>query len=118
MALCAKVVDFVRLGFLHDANQVSGVTQIAVVKLEVGVVHMWVLVDVVNPLDVEAAGAAFDALDDVAHHLGDGHIMAVAHVDVAQHRSGVLRVDSLWQVHDMHACVGLRGQLGVDATRA
>ena len=66
MALRAQVVDFVRLGFLDDAHQVAGVRQVAVVQLEVGVVHMRVLVDVVDALGVEAAGAAFDAVHDVA----------------------------------------------------
>ena len=66
MGLSARVVNLVGLCFLHDANEVGGVTQITVVQLEVGVVDMRVLIDVAHPLGVEAAGPALDALDDVA----------------------------------------------------
>ena len=66
MALRAQVVDFVGLGFLDDADQVAGVGQVAVVQLEVGVLDVRVLVDVVDALGVEQAGAALDAVHDVA----------------------------------------------------
>ena len=66
MALCAQVIDFVRLGFLHDAHQVAGVGQVAVVQFEVGIVNVRVLVDVVHPLGVKRAGPALDAMHDVA----------------------------------------------------
>jgi len=66
MRLGAEVVDFVGLGFLHNAHQVAGVAQVAVVQFEVGVVHMRVLVDVVDALGVEAARPALDAVDDLA----------------------------------------------------
>ena len=59
-------VDLVWLRFLHDANQVAGVGQVAVVQLEVGVVNVRVLVDVVNALGVEQRSTALDAMDDVA----------------------------------------------------
>ncbi|MCY1531169.1 hypothetical protein D9M68_663870 [compost metagenome] len=66
MALCAQVVDLVGLGFLHDADQVGAVAEVAVVQVEAGVVHMRVLVDVVDALGVELAAAALDAVNDVA----------------------------------------------------
>ena len=66
MALGAKVVDFIWLCFLHDANQVACIRQVAVVQLEVGVVNVRVLVDVVYALGVEQRSTAFDAMDDVA----------------------------------------------------
>jgi hypothetical protein len=62
----AEVVDLVGLGFLHDADEVAGVAQVAVVEFEAGVLNVRVLVDVVHPLGVETAGAALDAMDDVA----------------------------------------------------
>jgi hypothetical protein len=34
MALCAQVVNFIGLGFLNDAHQVTGVAQVTVVQLE------------------------------------------------------------------------------------
>ena len=66
MALRAKIVDFVGLRFLDDANQVAGVGQVAVVQLEFGIVDMWVLVDVIYPLRIERACAALDAVHDIA----------------------------------------------------
>jgi hypothetical protein len=66
MALGAKVVDLVWLRFLNDANQVTGVRQIAVMQLEVGVINMRVLVDVVNALRVKERSAPLDAVNYVS----------------------------------------------------
>ena len=66
MALRAQVINFVWLGFLHYAHQIAGVSQVAVVQFEVGVVDVRILVDVVNPLGIKRAGPALDAVDDVA----------------------------------------------------
>jgi len=78
MALRAEVVDFVGLGLLDDAREVAGVAQVAVVQGEAGVVNVRVLVDVVNPLGVERAGAALDAVHDVAFFKQEfGEIRAV-----------------------------------------
>ena len=66
VALRAEVVDLVGLGFLHDADQIAGVGEVAVVQLEAGVFDVRVLVDVVHPLGVEQAGAALDAVHDIA----------------------------------------------------
>ncbi len=66
MALGAEVVNLVWLRFLHDANQVAGVRQVAVVQLEVGVINVRVLVDVVYALGVEQRSTSLDAVNDVA----------------------------------------------------
>ena len=66
VALRAEVVDLVGLGFLDDAHQVAGVGQVAVVQLEAGVFDVGVLVNVIDPLGVEQAGATLDAVHDVA----------------------------------------------------
>ena len=66
MALGAQIVDFVGLGLLDDARQVAAVAQVTVMQLEAGVFNVRVLVNVVHPLGVERAGAAFDAMHDVA----------------------------------------------------
>jgi hypothetical protein len=66
MALGTQVVDLVGLHLLDDAGQVAGVAQVAIVQLEAGIVNVRVLVDVVHPLGVERAGAALDAVHDVA----------------------------------------------------
>ena len=65
MGLCAQVVDFIGLRLLHNAHQVAGVGQVAIVQLEIGILNMRVLVDVVDALGVEGAGAALDAV----HHI-------------------------------------------------
>jgi hypothetical protein len=66
MALRPQVVHLVGLHLLDDAGQVAGVAQITVVQFEAGIVNVRVLVDVVHPLGVEAAGTALDAVHDVA----------------------------------------------------
>ena len=53
MALGTEVVNFIRLCFLHDANEVAGITQVAIVKLEIGMLNVRVLVNVVNTLRIE-----------------------------------------------------------------
>ena len=66
MALGAQVVNFIRLRFLHDSNEVAGVAQVAIVQLEVGVLNVRVLVDVVDTLGVEQRRTTLDAMNDVA----------------------------------------------------
>jgi hypothetical protein len=62
----AQVVDLVGLHLLHDADQVGAVRQITVVQLEALVVDMRVLVQMIDPVGVEQAGAALDAVHFVA----------------------------------------------------
>lgn len=62
MALGTEVVDLVWLHVLNDPGQVRAVCQIAVVQLEMSIVHMRVLIDVINPLSIEQGGAALDAM--------------------------------------------------------
>ena len=66
MALGAQVVHLVGLHLLHDAGEVAGVGQVAIVQFEVSVINMRVLVDVVYPLGVKRASPAFDAVHDIA----------------------------------------------------
>ncbi len=64
------------------ARQVAGVRQVAVVQLEVGTGDVRVLVDVVHPLGVKRAGAAFDAVNDVAFFQKEfGQVAAVLACD-------------------------------------
>ena len=62
MALGTQVIDLIGLNLLHDASQVAGVGQVAVVELEARIVNVRILVDVVNTVGIERAGAAFDAV--------------------------------------------------------
>jgi hypothetical protein len=66
VALGAKVVDLIRLHLLDDPDQVGAVGEVAVVQREAGIALMWVLVEVVDPGGVEAAGPPLDAVHAVA----------------------------------------------------
>jgi hypothetical protein len=35
-------------------------------ELEIGVVDMWILIDMIDPMSVKTAGAALDAMHDIA----------------------------------------------------
>ena len=65
MALRAQVVDFVGQHLLHDANQVGGIGEIAVVQREPPVGVMRIFVQVIDAIGVERRGAALDAVDFV-----------------------------------------------------
>jgi hypothetical protein len=62
----AKLVDFVWLCFLHNANEVTGVTQVTIVQLEVRVLNVLILVDVIDVLRIERRSSALDAMNDVS----------------------------------------------------
>jgi len=66
VALRGEVVEFVRLHLLENADQVSGVGQVAVVQDEASVGGVRILVEVIDALGVELRGAALDAVDGVA----------------------------------------------------
>ena len=71
VTLGAEVVDLVGLDLLNDADQVGRIGEIAVVEDEAGqgaadVDLMGVLVEVIDAIGVEAAGAALDAMDAIA----------------------------------------------------
>ena len=71
MTLGAEVVDLVGLDLLNDADQVGRIGEIAVVEDEASggaaeVDLMGVLVEVIDAIGVEAAGAALDAMDAIA----------------------------------------------------
>jgi hypothetical protein len=65
MAHRAQVVDLVRLDFAHDAIQVRGVGQVAIVQEEILVLDVGILVDVVDAFGVEQRSPALDAVDFV-----------------------------------------------------
>ena len=65
MALGGKVVDFVRLRLLHQANERRAVGHIAVMKVKCGIGRMRILIDFLDPARVERRGAALEAVDFV-----------------------------------------------------
>ena len=66
MALGAEVVDLVRPDLLEEVGELAGDGEVAVVEIDprLGVVE--VLVEVVDPVGVEGAGPADEAVDLVA----------------------------------------------------
>ena len=66
MALSAKVIDFVRLYLLNDPYKVSAIREVPIVQDEARRRLVWILVDVIDALGIEARCPAFDAVDLVA----------------------------------------------------
>ncbi len=66
MALGTKVIDLLRLHQLNDPNQVSAVGQIAVMEHQPWISLMGILIEVINPGGVEAAGTALNAMNFVS----------------------------------------------------
>ena len=66
MALGCQIVHLVRLHFLHDADKVAGIAQVAVVQDEVPRAGVRVLIKVVNTVCVKERGAALDAVHLIA----------------------------------------------------
>src|SRR3546814_2967215 len=50
MAHCRKIIDFVRLDLLDDADQVGAVGQVTIMKNEALIIDMGVLVEVVDAI--------------------------------------------------------------------
>lgn len=66
MRLRGEIVDLVGLHIIYDTRKIRSVTQIAVVKSELGIRFVRVLIDVIDPLSVNGGGAAFDAMNFIA----------------------------------------------------
>ena len=65
MALSTKIVNFVRLGFLNDPNEITGVRQVPVVQNHILIIDVWILIDVINALCIEGTSAALNAVNDI-----------------------------------------------------
>ena len=66
MALGAEVVDLVGLHLLNYSLQVAAVTQVAVMQRHAWILLMRILIEVIDPVGVEAAGPALDAMHVIA----------------------------------------------------
>ena len=66
MALRGKVVDFVRLYLLHEANEVGRVRQVTIVEMKPLVLDMRILIDVLDPSRVKRGRTPLHAMDDIA----------------------------------------------------
>jgi hypothetical protein len=66
MALVAEVVDLVGLHQLKYADQIGAVDEVAVMKRQAGMALVRILVEVIDPLGVEAAGLSLDTMNLMA----------------------------------------------------
>jgi len=66
MALRREIVDFVLLHCLHDPDQATPISHIAVVQDELPPTYVQILVQIIDPIGVKERGAAIDAVDFVA----------------------------------------------------
>jgi len=66
MALCAQVVDLVRPNVVEQRGEGTAVGKVGVMQEEAAPGLVRVLIDVVEPVGVEAGGAALEAVDFVA----------------------------------------------------
>ena len=66
MTLRRQVVDLIRLRLLHDADQIGGIGQVAVVQVQANATVMRILVEMIDAIGIERGGPAFDAVNLVA----------------------------------------------------
>src|SRR5206468_2156516 len=66
MALCPKVVDFVRTNFADDPIQRAGVVEVAIDQPQMRIRLMLVFVNVIDSTGVEGTGSAHDAINRIA----------------------------------------------------
>ena len=66
MALGAEVINLIGLHLLDDPDEVGAVGKVAVVEHQARIAYMGILVEVVNPAGVEAAGTPLDPMNLVA----------------------------------------------------
>ena len=66
MALGAQVVDLIGLDLLDDLDQIAAVREISVVENQSGIHIVGILVQMIDPAGVEAAGPSFDPMNDVS----------------------------------------------------
>ncbi len=66
MALCAEIVDFIRLSFLNNANQIGGISQVTIVKFDARIIYMWILENMINSICIKARCTTLDAMNRIA----------------------------------------------------
>ena len=66
VALRGEIVDFRRLRFLDEADQIGRVGHVAVVQEEFDVLDMRIDVEMIDALGIERRRAALDAVHDIA----------------------------------------------------
>ena len=62
MTLCGQIVDFMRLHFLHGAQQAGAVGHIAIVQMQPRIFFVGIQVQVVDALGIDQRCASLDAV--------------------------------------------------------
>ena len=66
MTLRGQVVHFVGLHFLHDAHQITGIAQIAVMQNKVPPIGVRVFIQMIDAVGIEQRGTPLDAVHLIA----------------------------------------------------
>ena len=66
MTLRCKIVHFVGLYFLHNAHQIAGIAQIAVMQNKMPSIGVRILIQMINAISVEQRGTPLDSVHLVA----------------------------------------------------
>ena len=66
MTLGPEVINLIRLHLLDDPDQVGAVGEVAVVKHQPRITFVGVLIEMIDPVGVEAARASFDPMHLIA----------------------------------------------------
>ena len=65
MGLCRKIIEFIRLSFLNDADQVGGVCEVPVMENEISLINVGILIKMIHPARIEARTAALNSVNNV-----------------------------------------------------
>jgi hypothetical protein len=62
VTLSGQVINFIRHGFLNQANQIGAIGQITVVQEHVYVLFMTIMIQVIDAIGIEQGASALDAM--------------------------------------------------------
>jgi hypothetical protein len=66
MALGRQIVYLIRLSVLHNADEVSRISHIAIMKKEAHPALMWILIEMVYPPGIKGGRPPFYAMNNVS----------------------------------------------------
>ena len=62
MTLGRQVVNLIRFYFLHDANEIAGITEVAVMQNKTPLTGVRILIEMVDAVGIEQRGSPFEAV--------------------------------------------------------
>ena len=66
MTLSSQVIYFVRLGFLHDADEVRCIGKVSVMQMKLYILIVGILIQMVDAFGIEQRTSPFDSMDDLS----------------------------------------------------